>query len=845
MGAMSKLTLKYIKENKIRTSVSVIGLALSISLISIILISFRVFISSAKEDALKFGGDTDVTLYGVKADDIDKIRAYKTVSDIAKFSDDRFFIRERMTEEGSLNYDIVNFISGDSEYFKRVFQKDLIAGRLPQADDEVLVSYTLNKLTNGAFTMGESISVGVNTHPGLTRKLGNLQPKDVQGAESLVKGFLSKSDSRLDLKIVGIYADDPTYNDNYFNDEKGSKLKTHTLQVFRFQEDIKDNLNLEIALSDHSDTKGIKDYLRTFVAEDEDLYLNEYLISTEKLSLLNADREIVVSILVLIAIVTLAISIFIYNIFYTNYADRLADIALLKTLGLTNRQSHKVIFYDCMFYCLTAIPFGYLIGHYATKLIIGIVNRILNNSLMGYGQSFGFSSDIYIFFTTMLIGAIIVFTTNILSAHKVLGLIKKGGIGLRHIDDNVRASRRKYSFVRNTFGYDGFLALRNISTYMGRHWVNVFSITMSIVLFVSISYYIELSENTGVLDNFSGTSRPYVETNQSFERNVINDLTAIEALQVDESVGMVYFTSVISDSKTMPVKAIIMDDEDFKRYFPNIAVTKMEIVGFKSDLPYPYENKIYKFMSLNDVDDLDEPDKRWTTELKDKIYDMDLNIIEKNYYDKLPLKYKELYENGKNEATFFISKSQMRHFDRINADARSRVYISQSGINENLQNDIKYLTFKYNDLYIYSNQYPEITVIKMYMYGFITLISIICILNIGNTGYSSVRSKVREYALLRVVGATRKDIKKVIIFESVIMVLDSTAWSLLLTWVITRLIFSYESNLYQVYMTSYSFPVVNFIISILVLTLLTHLSTVSSFVTFNKMDLSKVLTDHR
>ena len=58
------------------------------------------------------------------------------------------------------------------------------------------------------------------------------------------------------------------------------------------------------------------------------------------------------------------------------------------------------------------------------------------------------------------------------------------------------------------------------------------------------------------------------------------------------------------------------------------------------------------------------------------------------------------------------------------------------------------------------------TIAKVFIYGFITLISIISVLNIINTISNSMNERRREFAMLRSVGMTPKSFKRMIYFEA-------------------------------------------------------------------------------
>ena len=90
------------------------------------------------------------------------------------------------------------------------------------------------------------------------------------------------------------------------------------------------------------------------------------------------------------------------------------------------------------------------------------------------------------------------------------------------------------------------------------------------------------------------------------------------------------------------------------------------------------------------------------------------------------------------------------------------------------------------------------TLVKVFSYGFITLISLIAAANVFNTIYTNITLRRRELAMLRSVGLSNKGIRRMIDFESLIYGLCSLLLGLPASGAVTYLIYSFVNREYEV-----------------------------------------------
>ncbi len=88
-------------------------------------------------------------------------------------------------------------------------------------------------------------------------------------------------------------------------------------------------------------------------------------------------------------------------------------------------------------------------------------------------------------------------------------------------------------------------------------------------------------------------------------------------------------------------------------------------------------------------------------------------------------------------------------------------------------------------------------VLGIFIYGFIILISLICIANIFNTVATNVALRRREFAMLRSVGMTPKSFNRMIRFESVFYGLKALLYGLPISVAVSLLLYNIQSDVFE------------------------------------------------
>ena len=99
----------------------------------------------------------------------------------------------------------------------------------------------------------------------------------------------------------------------------------------------------------------------------------------------------------------------------------------------------------------------------------------------------------------------------------------------------------------------------------------------------------------------------------------------------------------------------------------------------------------------------------------------------------------------------------------------------------------------------------------VFVYGFITLISLICIANIFNTVSTNIGLRRRELAMLRSVGMTPKGFGRMLRFESIFYGLKGLLWGLPISLAVALLLYNMQTDVLGM---QFSLPWVSYIVAI-------------------------------
>ena len=820
MNIINKYTIRILKKNKVRTLITIIGIILSISMITAV----TTFISSLKQFLINTSIENDGDWYGavslLNEEELKQLTGRSEVTDYAISQNIGY------ADVNSLNENKPYlFLLGVGEGFEKNMPIHLIEGRLPKDSTELLLPKHLQ--TNGGVTyeLGEQLILEVgdrkledatlyqNTE--LVASEGGVQEEPVQ-EELVVKETKTYT-------VVGFY-ERPNYE--YYSAPGYTALT------------IEDNTKAD-SYNIYLKTKDAKDIYSLLENNYEDKridYNSEYLRLINGSNNSSYNRVLNGLATILIVIIMFGSISLIYNAFSISVSERMKQFGLISSIGATKRQILHSVLFEGLALSVIGIPFGIISGIAG----IGVTLAILKNLFLSFMNS-RVTLNLYVTPWSVVIAAIVGIITVMISAY----LPAKRAVKVPTIeairltsDINIKAKKVKTSWLTyKLFGFEGMIASKNFKRNRKKYRATVISLFMSIVLFISasslcayltksvttvmddrgyeISYMLDSKNLTNITleELINSLSKLEGITDSSYMYNVYSDLYLKE-----EYIEKNYLTYLkesyggeleqLEDGRVnIPSVLYFIDDATYE----NFAKEKGYFVE-EGELPHAialdtvkfYNPDLSKYHSFRALKGKDIPSELIVEKYLDDYYktetytDEQGNVIfvyENNQGETLqfpkeemtkqtPVKISEITETGPTGVGTYYGNMIILLFPYSEREAILGHTISDETISlffktknhtevyNKLYQTLEELKLPTQDLYdALERQESEramITVIRVFSYGFITLISLIAAANVFNTISTNIALRRVEFAMLKSVGMTSKGFHKMMNYECIL-----------------------------------------------------------------------------
>ena len=228
----------------------------------------------------------------------------------------------------------------------------------------------------------------------------------------------------------------------------------------------------------------------------EDMSLNVELLGLEGV----IAQDSVMRAFILIAAIAIGIIIagsviVISNAFYISASERVRQFGLLKSAGATKSQIGRSIFLEAILLEIVAVPLGIGLGFLIQAVVLLLVNGLLSemmNLIDGQKMIFRVVFSPEVIYITVIVALITLLISAWFPARKV---VKTSPIdAIRQTQDiRIRSKQLKTPrLIGKLFGFEGTLAAKSLKRNRGKYRATVVSLTVSIVLFVSISFFIQM-----------------------------------------------------------------------------------------------------------------------------------------------------------------------------------------------------------------------------------------------------------------------------------------------------------------------------------------------------------------
>ena len=505
MDLLNKLTIKNLKLNKKRTIVTIIGIMLSVALITAVATMYSSAIKSLISFETYHKGNFHIEFFDVNKDDIYKIEKNKGVEELYLTSN----IGYAKLDDSKNEYKPYACIKGFTKEALENLSIRLIDGRLPENENEIVIPSHLK--TNGRIDLkiGDiiNLNVGKRVCNGDTYELNQNSPYRKDDGEEIVD-TVSK-----EYKIVGIIQRPATNIENYeapgytFVTYLGKNKIEGKVDVYTRLNKFgsKNYLNVAANILQVDEEIFVKGYTGNFTELEEKEYnkfaeelskakyqyeINDYLIQLENNPLKSETTGGLGVTVVFVCGIIVVTSVFcIKNSFDISITEKIKQYGMLRSIGATKKQIKKNVYYEGAILGIIGIPLGILLGLGASYILI-IVSNIFLKDMLNTGLKLVLSISWIAILVSILLGIITIYLSALKSARKASKVSPINSIR-NSADIKIKSKKIKCpKIVNKLFGIGGEISYKNLKRDKRKYRTTIVSITVSVAVFIGLSYFI-------------------------------------------------------------------------------------------------------------------------------------------------------------------------------------------------------------------------------------------------------------------------------------------------------------------------------------------------------------------
>ncbi len=806
MNLLNKLTIKNLKLNKRRTIVTIIGIMLSVALINAVATMYFSGMSSIIKAQKATSGDYHTVFYNVPLNDIKTIQNNRNVENITKLK----YLGTSKIKSNNPQSPYVSVVAVEKDKMNKLGMY-LVKGRLPDNENEMVITNYLNNMMSTNYSIGDKLML----------EIGDRYSKDnikLKKSENLQDGEKIINTEKREFTIVGIVVDvSESVN------QPGEVADT-VVTCLR-KEDIKDNLDIFIRLNKEGlkkpyiaigDMLGIDGNLYKEVQDDyatgrdatksgelKEKFAKErkkakYQFSSQRflISLETDQKDTSFFGLRYVAAIAIGIIIFtsvfcIKNSFDISITEKNKQYGMLRSIGATKKQVRKNVLFEATILALIGIPLGIFLGYFASFILVKISNMFLKDLVVTQTEiNFELIFDLNWMSAVIsaLLGMVTIYLSSLRIARKAAKVSPINSIR-NSADIKIKAKKLKVpKLIKSIFKIGGEISYKNMKRNKKRYRVTVISIVLSIMVYISLTAFMQimLKQLQAAVGNIDYDISCHIYKENDEEITKLNNIAKTTE-------GVTEYTLLQSDVGKYDKKFL---NKEIKQISENYLDSESVSIIAVGDIEY---NKYIKSLGLNynDVKDkailIDTISTATIDASKKPVREIRLLNLKEN--DKFDLKG----DNGE-KLTFEIAKITKKrpfatnedmvtpykilvlsneYYNKIFKDEkRYSAYYKikdaskvKTQIEESLKDYKKYFISNVQERY--NNEKHLITLVAIFLYGFIIIIILIGVTNIVNTITTSMELRKQEFAILRSVGMTNKEFNRMIRLETLFIGIKS------------------------------------------------------------------------
>lgn len=838
MNIFSRVTLRTLRKNRTRTIVTIVGIILSAAMFTAVATSITSLQRYLHECAVYLEGNWHVSFDSMPAAEMEQLNGDDLV--------ERAFYAQTLgyaAVDSENEYKPYLYVLGADEAFFEQMPVHLTEGRLPENSGELLLPEHLEQNGGVSFRPGDRLTLALGDRIWDGEVLGQHTPYLPEEPGSPAE-TLEVRETRT-YTVAGIYE-----RPNFEGYEAPGYTAITAWDPAQPTASVAAWFRLTDPKAAFDFAAGDAVGGRThYFPENSGSSTNSDVLMSEGASRYGTFYQVLYSMgAILMGIIMFGSVSLIYNAFSISVSERTRQFGLLSSVGATKRQIRHMVLDEALYVSAAGIPLG-IAGGVAG---IGVTLHLIGGKFYSFYGVKEVPLRLTVSPAALLAAAAVAFVTVLISAWvpsrramrvtAIEAIRQTGDVSVRRRD--VRTSRLTYRL----FGLEGLLAKKHFRRNRRRYRATVVSLFLSVVLFISASSFC-----TYLTDTVTGTfedhdydiSYTWMEGMTAEDGSEVTPQRVLEALAGTEGVTRASAAAECAGSWEIPYDQMPqetqrrleangyaagepfssnyflcgVDEATYRAYLREQGLSEAEYL----DTDHPKAVAMAKSRVFNP-----ETGRVETLELlRPSVETLTLPILDQAAYEALlaeqgeePLFWEE-EEALRSEATedvpfsvgslqdelpFGLNSSEywgvyliypLEYLEAFSRDGLScAVYfkttdhtaamerLTQAADEAGLDPDSLY------DVYAVSeNDRNTVTIVKVFAYGFITLISLISLANVFNTISTNLMLRRREFAMLRSVGMTRRGFGRMMDFECLLYGAKALLWGLPAAGAVTYLIF--------------------------------------------------------
>ena len=801
MQILNRLTIRNLKLNKRRTIVTIIGIILATALITAVATMAVSLKESVTLRSKKVDGDFHLLLYDMTDKEKESVINNRQVESYYETHEVGYGVLDGCVND-SKPYVYIEAL--DSDTFEKA-EINVTSGRLPEDDSEIVISSHIK--TNGGvkYNLGDKITfdIGDRTYNGKKLYQNDTYREDEQLEAKQTKTY----------KVVGIcdrlpYGEEPRTAPGYSVITHANKADTSLNKsdiYLRFNKKaLKDRydltadiLGVDKTLFNKLNSGKLEDKeiqtLKSQLDKTHSYYINNSLIKYEAFY----DSSVafvynMAAVVMVIIIITSAVCI--SNSFAISINQKTKQYGMLASIGATPRQIRKNVFFEAAFMGVIGIVAGIGGGLSASYILVVLSNKMLIDT-------FEMSISIVLAIVTIVLSALV----PAIRASRMSPIM-----AINHSEDiKIKSKSLKTpKLIGKVWGEGGVLAYKNMKRNKRKYRVITISIALSVSTFIALYGFMSLlTESVNRYANDKIDLRVYMSSYKSMSVDEANKKVSNIVNRINNETNITDFTFArgfyaslkdepkyssdykevnkyeagLSENTGYYISIISLGNEEYEKYIKKLGISKetAQSGGILVDNTYQYINNGNNVKYFNVYDGYKAGDVltyRIDTSNSSKSLDNSKSSDDTTFYDikivalsnERPFGYENAYTSY---GYLIVSDDYMNQFNPGDIDCS--VLLNINCDDPDKAQDILVNEFDIGKNNIVNaaqerrNNENLILTIKIFLYGFIAVVSLIGITNIFNTVTTGMELRGKEFAMLQSIGMTKREFDKMIRMESV------------------------------------------------------------------------------